>query len=65
MITINSILKKVTELQTEQGRADLNNPQGRKEFDYGKACGRFEAFETVLESIRSMLEEDKQIEKGK
>lgn len=63
MADVATIIDALRRRQIEFSRVDLMGQRGRTEFDYGVACGTFQAFEQMLKDIEEMLEEEKQAEK--
>jgi hypothetical protein len=63
MADVARIIDTLRSRQVEFSKVDLMGQRGRTEFDYGVACGTFQAYETMLQDIENMLEEEKQSEK--
>lgn len=58
MLSVDSILRRVIELQKEHGKDALLKPKGHDGFEYGKQHGKYLAFEIVVGEIQHLLEED-------
>lgn len=63
MAEVAEVIKMLRDRQLEFARVDLTGQRGRTEFDYGVACGTFQAYEQMLKDVESIVERDKAAER--
>lgn len=63
MATVDQVIAKLRNEQIALGREGLLNPSGRDDFEFGKLCGTFQAYEMMLASIEDLLAEEAVAEK--
>jgi hypothetical protein len=61
--SVARIIDMLRRKQIELAASHLSVPQGKQAFDYGVACGTFQAYGRMLADIEGMLEEDRESDK--
>jgi hypothetical protein len=63
MADVDKVIDVLRRRQLEFTDADLMGQRGKTEYDYGVACGTYQAYKLMLADIEGMLEEEDQAEK--
>ncbi len=56
------LLDGIQKMRADKSHISLAKPSGKAEFDYGHACGYYQALCDVLELSKKQLEEEKDSE---
>lgn len=64
-MTVDQVIKLLTEKKAEFAHATLTSREKKESFDFGVAVGTYSAYEQMLRDINATMEQEAEAEKDK